>query len=330
MNTLIEKKIFVNICRNYMKKECKNKSCKFIHDPSLCRHFYRGNCRNLNNCNYSHIIAPNLINEFDKKDYVEENILDKPNPIIKNKNIIKKSVNKINTKIKNTETFKKDFYPPEMRVQFEYGQVDLKSKLTIQSNDVIIIPDLFSNQNDNNIYSKLLNEINQTKFDKEKLIHKWHEGCHLIVDDHYDWKKDCPTFNYVIDKIKKYFSMNVKATRFNIMEDLNDWKAFHHDGAAIKPEVAKKQNFTIGVSFGSTRDIAFQVANHKDCRNIVSFPLPSGTTYGFGKDINIDWRHGVLPIQTDSNYKPNPADGRISIVIWGWVEQIDVKPDNSL
>jgi hypothetical protein len=306
-----------NVCRDYMAGNCSRKSCKFIHNPNLCIHFYNGNCKHGDKCKYLHDPESKvLINTNEKK--IKKS--DKYNKNNKNNKL------KSPRKIINTESVTPNYSPPEMRVQFEYGKS--KCELSIQSNDVLMVPDLFNSPSDSDIYDRLLKEVYATKFDKNKLIHEWHEGCHLIVDDHFDWKKDCPTFNYVIDKIKKYFNMDIKATRFNIMEDLQDHKFFHYDGAAIKPDIAKIQNFTIGVSFGFTRDIAFQVANHSDCRNVVSFPLPSGTTYGFSKDVNIDWRHGVPPIRTEPNYKPKPSDGRISNVAWGWVDQVDIKPDN--
>lgn len=303
------------VCRDYMAGNCPRKNCKFLHDSNLCIHFYNGNCLHGDKCKFSHDPSSNLKNQSKENDKTKSE-----------KYGGSKNKSKRPRKIINTECVTPNYSPPEMRVVFEYSKP--KCELEIQSNDVIVIPDIFNSPTDTDIYDRLLKEVYATKFDKNKLIHEWHEGCHLIVDDHFDWKKDCPTFNYVIDKIKKYFNIDIQATRFNIMEDLNDHKFFHYDGAAIKPEIAKIQNFTIGVSFGYTRDIAFQVANHKDCRSIISFPLPSGTTYAFGKDVNIDWRHGVPPIRTDENYKPKQTDGRISIIAWGWVNQLDVKPNN--
>lgn len=295
-------KKFKNVCRDWMKGHCRHNPCKFIHDPKLCSKFYyNGLCDNL--CGLNHFVNPELINQYE---YNNINLKEK--------------------KLINTETFKADYSPPEMRILFEYGQS--QTKLTFQSNDVVIIPDLFYDRP--NIYAELLEEVFGTKFDKQDLIIPWHEGCHLIVDDKLDWKKDCPTFNYVIDKVAKYFNMDVKATRFNWMQNLKDHKFFHYDGAALKPEIAKKQNATIGVSFGYTRDIAFQVASHPDCRKVISIPLPNGYTYLFNKDVNIDWRHGVLPIEASSDYKSSPADGRISIIAWGYIEQKDLKPNNHI
>ena len=305
---------FRNVCRDWIGTgSCSHNPCRFIHDPDLCVQFYStGKCDGL--CGKNHFVNKDLTEGFingTKQNNKKTNSHSRSN------------------KPTNTETFKPDFTPPEMRILFECaGSNDTTKIVEYQSNDVIIVPDLFADIPD--IYDKLLAEVFATDFNKQELIIPWHEGCHLIVDDHLDWKKSCPTFNLVIERVGKYFRMNVKATRFNWMQNLNDHKFFHYDGAALKPEIAKKQNSTIGISFGATRDIAFQVASHPDCRKVVSIPLPNGYTYCFNKDVNIDWRHGVLPIQTPPNYKPGPKDGRISIVAWGWIDQIDLKPNNHI
>ena len=112
----------------------------------------------------------------------------------------------------------------------------------------------------------------------------WHGDSHLIVDDKLDWKEKCPTFNMVIEKIKDYFDMDIKATRFNLYKNSDHWKPFHHDAAAVKPHIAKKQNFTVGVSFGAERDAAFENAKTK---STISFPLSNGTIYCFSRDVNV-------------------------------------------
>jgi hypothetical protein len=302
---------FKNVCRDWMKGSCSYSNCKFIHDPELCADFYfTSKCDG--HCGQFHFVNQDLIKSQSDT----------------NKQNHKKKQNGKSKRPANTETFKPNYTPPEMRLLFESSLNKSQTELEFQSNDVVVVPDLFADKP--NIYTELLEEIFGTKFDKQDLIIPWHEGCHLIVDDKLDWKKDCPTFNLVIDRVAKYFSMDIKATRFNWMQNLNDHKFFHYDGAALKPEIAKKQNSTIGVSFGHTRDIAFQVASHPDCRKVVSIPLPNGYTYVFNKDVNIDWRHGVLPIKTSPNYKSAPSDGRISIIAWGWIDQTDMKPGNHI
>jgi len=309
MNTNQHFNKFENICKYWIKNKCNHENCKFIHDPDLCLNFYNNlNCNGL--CNKNHFITPLLLNN--------NNINNNQN----NKNNKKKKFNKP----KNTETFEPNYSVPEMRVLFEYGKSNCE--LSLQSNDLIIVPDLFLDKPD--LYNQLLNEIFNTKFNINNLIIPWHEGCHKIIDDHLDWKKHCPTFQYVVNKLCTYFNMKLNTTRFNWMQNLNDHKFFHFDGAALKPDIAKKQNSTIGVSFGYTRDIAFQVASHPNCRKVISVPLPNGYTYCFNKDVNIDWRHGVLPIKTPSDYIPSNTDGRISIILWGWIDQIDMLPNNSI
>jgi hypothetical protein len=298
---------FKNVCRDWMKGSCSHNPCRFIHDPELCVEFY-STSKCSGKCCKNHFVNPELISNQsnnNKDKYNDKNKQRRP---------------------PNTETFKPDYSPPEMRVLFEYGKS--QTELEFQSNDVVVVPDLFADRP--NIYAELLEEVFGTKFDKQDLIIPWHEGCHLIVDDKLDWKKDCPTFNYVVERVAQYFNMDVKATRFNWMQNLQDHKFFHYDGAALKPEIAKKQNATIGVSFGHTRDIAFQVASHPDCRKVVSIPLPNGYTYLFNKDVNIDWRHGVLPIETSQDYKSKPSDGRISVIAWGYIKQKDMKPGNHI
>ena len=281
-----------NVCRDWMRGKCLHNPCKFIHDPELCGEFYsKSKCYGL--CGKKHYVNSNLINTQNKHN---------------NKHIKHNS-----TRTANTEVFKPDYSPPEMRVLFESSLNKTQTEISFQSNDVVIVPDLFADRP--NIYSELLEEIFGTKFDKQDLIIPWHEGCHL---------------NMIIDRVAKYFGMDVKATRFNWMQNLNDHKFFHYDGAALKPEIALKQNSTIGISFGYTRDIAFQVASHSDCRKVVSFPLPNGFTYLFNKDVNIDWRHGVLPIETTTDYKSKPSDGRISVIAWGHIPQVNMKPGNHI
>jgi hypothetical protein len=112
--------------------------------------------------------------------------------------------------------------------------------------------------------------------------------------------------------------MDIKATRFNLYRDDVEWKPFHHDASAVDPEKAKIQNFTVGVSFGATRDIAFEDAMEEvGHRRVISIPLVNGMTYCFSRDINTNWRHGVpqLPPSLEGKY------GRISIIAWGSIEQ---------
>ena len=105
--------------------------------------------------------------------------------------------------------------------------------------------------------------------------------------------------------------MDIKATRLNLYRDSNDWKPYHHDAAAVKPDKAKTQNFTVGISFGLERDISFE---HAVTGKKITIPLDDNTLYAFTKDINIEWKHGIPQVPPDKYIN----EGRISIIAWGY------------
>ena len=81
-----------------------------------------------------------------------------------------------------------------------------------------------------NYLEQIMNEVKEIK--NGEIFKLWHGDSHSIADDKgYDWKKECPTFNKVIDYISNFFDMDIKATRLNYYKDSNDWKPYHHDAA---------------------------------------------------------------------------------------------------
>jgi hypothetical protein len=274
------------ICKHYVENKCKHgDKCKFTHVDNVCRHHFFGNCKHGDKCKFSHQYKLNQSSKPHK------------NKLIK----------------KNTETFVPSHQPRDMTVCVgDPNQVHYNKE--IKSRDVIIVPNLFCYENDLSIYNKLLEEIKESGVEEKGVWKLWHGDSHLIADDHLNWKSKCPTFNMVVERLTKYFNMDVKATRFNWYRDSNEWKPYHHDAAAVDPEKAKVQNFTVGVSFGLTRDAAFE---HAKTKTTVEFPLTNGSVYCFAKDINVEWRHGI-PQLPQSQFSDK---GRISIIAWGAVQQ---------
>lgn len=262
------------ICKHFLKNKCiHNNKCKFIHDKDICKnYFFEGKCKRNSECKFKHT------------------------------NILKKN-------IKNTTNFKPSYDLSSMNILVGKPNEDVFYKNNYNVNDLIIIPNFLS---DNNIYNKLLDEIKKSGIDEAKLWKLWHGDNHMIADDNLNWKDKVPTFQFILDSIEKYFHMKIKSNRFNYYKNSNDWKPFHHDAAAIKEDIAKLQNFTVGVSFGATKDIAFEHANNK---TIISIPLSNGFAYAFSKDININWKHGVPQINPDFSFE----EGRISVIAWGKV-----------
>ena len=232
-----------------------------------------------------------------------------------------------NKKKKNTECFVPKTDPVDVRVVLDLrstfiedcahcAQIEPIPELT--SRDILLSPKLFDDFGKYEIYNKLVSEIENCEIPETELLKLWHgndkiEGTHLIADDHRKWKEHCPTFNMVISRLKQVFKMDIKATRFNWYRDPDHWKPFHHDAAAVKVDKALTQNFTVAVSFGATKDAAFE---HAKTKTVISIPQPDGTIYSFTNDTNGIWRHGILQDKREQEL------GRISIIAWGWVDNV--------
>jgi hypothetical protein len=275
-----------------MSGECKKGTdCDFIHDDNLCKHYYNGNCKFGNKCKYSH--------DFEPSNNKQNN---------KNNNKHRK---------KNTQSFDPDLTEPDMRLLIQAFSDKFEGEM--KENDVVILPSHFKNpENGKTIYQSLLEEMENCGVPADELWKLWHGDTHFIADDRlakkmgFDWKEKCPTFNMVIEGIKDFFDMDVKATRFNLYKDNTEWKPYHHDAAAIDDRKAKTQNFTVGVTFGSTRTASFQ---HAKTKSRLDIPLSDGSVYTFAKQVNVDWMHGI--VQEPEVKK----EGRISIILWGKNEQ---------
>ena len=155
--------------------------------------------------------------------------------------------------------------------------------------------------------------MKESCINEEELWKLWYGDSHLIADDNLNWKDKVLTFSLIIKRIEFYFKMHVQSTRFNLYKDSNDWKPFHHDAATVKEHIARKQNFTVGISLGAARDVAFENVKSK---KVISFKLPNITAYAFSKNINVEWKHGIHQITPSKSF----SEGRISIIAWGKVD----------
>lgn len=287
------------LCNDYMNRRCEREDCKFLHDNTVCFYYWKnGECRNGDNCTRSH--NQKLINN--NKDTKPKRNKDKYNK---------------NKRVKNTECFEPMTKLVDMRLVYDLSLTS-KFNLDLTSRDVLLVPNLFNDYKNGELYSKLVEEIESCGIPHEQLLKLWHgndkiKGTHLIANDRANWKELCPTFNFVIEKIKSYFEMNIQATRLNWYKDTSQWKPFHHDAAAVKSDKAKLQNFTVAVSFGATREAAFE---HATTKTVISLPQQDGHIYAFSNDTNVIWRHGIL------QDNPIKNEGRISIICWGSIDNI--------
>lgn len=284
------------LCVHYINGNCKwGDECKKHHEDGLCRYFFvRGECR-AESCKFGHA--------------------DKCPPGLSWKSLPPRP--KQPKRVKNTTDFKPSTVPPDMNIKF-IERAGEPATATIGSRDLLIAKDVFSDSQRH--MDNLTRELEAVKASDPNLLKLWHGDSHFIADDKADWKAKCPTFGVIVEEMAAYYGMKVKATRLNWYKGGNDWKPFHHDAAAVKPDKAATQNFTVAASFGATRDVAFQWASmRKDKQSpVLAVPLHQGDTYAFAKDVNIMWKHGILQ-QQDSCFTP-----RISIILWGWRDMTDV------
>lgn len=322
------------VCKNFMYNNCQRTNCKFLHDNNICFYFWKfGSCKRGSECNKLHtFVKEKADKELSNNESVENKNDDVKNSSVEketdNKKIIKKGKQKKNKdkydkelrknlknnkkrNIKNTECFEPMTKPVDIRISYDLGDNRTQVASKITSREVLLVPNLFSDFQSGEIYSRLVSEIESCGIDQNTLLKLWHGDSHLIADDHLGWKSKCPTFGLVINRIREFFKMDIKATRFNWYTDTNQWKPFHHDAAAVKPDKMNTQNFTVGVSFGATREAAFE---HAGTKTTISIPQPDGCIYAFSKDTNVMWRHGIL------QEIPSRQIGRISIIAWGWID----------
>lgn len=168
----------------------------------------------------------------------------------------------------------------------------------ILKNGCIYIPNYICESNDYTIFNDLKSEIqNQNPIEWSK---------HLK----YENPDFSQTFNKIVDKLCAEFNISPTATRLNYYRNGMDWKPFHHDSHAYG---SKKENYTIGASFGCSRDMCFvyhDVDNPNIMNNITfKFPQHNGDIFAFNKEINKRFMHSIPKNRSNKD--------RFSIIVWG-------------
>jgi hypothetical protein len=116
-----------------------------------------------------------------------------------------------------------------------------------------------------------------------------------------------PTFRSIVAAMADYFDVEVYATRLNFYPDATSWKPFHHDSHAYAAGHAQREDFTMGASFGGTRELIFKHVGSGVC---FTFPQADGDVFAFDSIVNKQFQHGVP--RGKKNCGP-----RFSIIAWG-------------
>ena len=115
------------------------------------------------------------------------------------------------------------------------------------------------------------------------------------------------TFKRVTDAMAAHFDVEIYATRLNFYRDGTDWKPFHHDSHAYGGR-EKREDFTMGASFGSERELTFL---HEPSGQQFSFPQRNGDVFAFTTEVNKRFKHGVPKLTRGA------GGPRFSIIAWG-------------
>lgn len=190
----------------------------------------------------------------------------------------------------------------EMNLANSALQEDFK---LIMNNGCTYLSEFFCRKNDLRIFNKLQQEL------KNNETIKWSQ--HSKIED-----PDCSeTFKDIIKKMSDHFGVTVLQTRLNYYPDENSYKPMHKDRHAYgEGENKIREDFTMGASFGCSRNLDFQ---HEESGSTFTFPQNNGDVFAFNADINKKFLHGV----PKTLKKTGP---RFSIIAWG-IKNDEVKQE---
>ena len=119
------------------------------------------------------------------------------------------------------------------------------------------------------------------------------------------------TFNEIVGRMAAFFDVEVHATRLNFYRDGSDWNPFHHDSHAFGAN-GVKEDFTMGVSFGESRSLAFL---HEPSASQFALPQHNGDVFAFTSVANKRFKHGVP--RGRASIGGSGGGCRFSIIAWG-------------
>ena len=157
-----------------------------------------------------------------------------------------------------------------------------------------MVPQLVCDQDDLSLYQQLVAEIQA--IGRDNLLVEWHGDTHLIANDKIggSGRTKCQHLS-ILWIVCNNILIWTSNTRFNWYRDSKDWKPYHRR-TLLKAHLHKHKIALLrlvwdkkGVRFSTCYDWT-----------VVSCPQPNGCAYAFGRDVNLEWRHGVLPTKKET------------------------------
>lgn len=185
--------------------------------------------------------------------------------------------------------------------EFEKYEQNIYSKYkSILDKGCFYIPNHVCLLNDYTLFNNIIEEL------KNNNIIRWSRH------EKYENPTFSPTFTTILNKVAKYFNVQIVESRLNYYKNGNDWKPYHHDSHAFYNDNNNdnynkiREDFTIGISLGASRELSFVLAQDQNYK--FNFPQNNGDVFAFNKDVNKIFMHGVP--------KSKSKGDRISIIAW--------------
>jgi len=166
----------------------------------------------------------------------------------------------------------------------------------IMKDGCVYLPEFLCRKNDLRVFNRLQQEFKGTD------AVKWSQ--HFKLED----PELSETFREIIKRMSDHFDVEVLQTRLNYYPDESSYKPMHKDRHAYGEGAEKiREDFTMGASFGSSRNLDFQ---HEESGCVFTFPQNNGDVFAFDANINKKFLHGVPKVSR----KTGP---RFSLIAWG-------------
>ena len=120
---------------------------------------------------------------------------------------------------RNTQNFAPSTEPPSLKVIFGDARKETLGR-RLHGRNVVYVPNFFCDEDDVAVYDNLMREVKAGG--SPDMWVPWHENSHFIANDrdrHGKWKSESPIFCAVVDRIAKYFNMNVKVGTSGVVVD---------------------------------------------------------------------------------------------------------------
>jgi len=209
---------------------------------------------------------------------------------------------------RNTASFEPDstLVRPAMRVF--YGAPKKRYGDPLKPDDVVIVPDFFCEENNFEMFERLLGEVQALKVD--------------ATDDITELPlSDMPLCEKAVMRMCRYFAVKEDGRAIRLAwyrTGSDDSPLILQTGTAKfgnQPKASRGQNCITSLAFGATRELAFR---RNQSEESLFFPQMNGALTFLGRDVCLRWQHGMNKCPQAS--ERSSARGHISVTIMGYTE----------